>query len=148
MRWLKVEMCGMHDRNKFGQSTVGALVRSKKKVVISPFPKGHALMKKAHDLVVHFSYGSTRQKDLLHFSTTDQNQQTIKLQVGLNGTRVATQHSLLYSELRMNQFLKMYITASPRVISHPPSEDEWKSLAEIEGVLEFTKWCTTSMHYE
>ena len=143
----EVEVCGMHDGDKLGQSAVGALVRSKKKVVVNPFPEGQALMKKAHDLAVHFSYG-TRQKDLLHFSTIVQNQPTIKLQVDLNGTRVAAQHSLLYSELRMNRCLKMYITAKPGLIAHPPSEEEWKSLAEIEGILDITKWCTTLMQYE
>ncbi len=49
-------VCGMHDGDKLGQSSVGALVRMKSKEVVNPFPEGQAIMKKAHDLVVHFSY--------------------------------------------------------------------------------------------
>ena len=143
----ETEVCGMHDGDKLGQSAVGNLVRMKDKQVVNPFPQGQALLKKAHALVVHFSYGN-RHKDLLHYSTLVQNQPGIKLQVDLNSTRVAAQHSLLFSEMRMNRCLKMYIAAKPGVIENPPSVAEWKSLAEMEAVLNITKWCTSLMQYE
>ncbi len=143
----ETEVCGMHDGDKLGQSAVGALVRSKNKQVVNPFPEGQHLLKKAHNLAVHFSYGN-RQKDLLNYGTMVQNQPSIKLQVDLNGTRVAAQHSLLYSEMRMNRLLKMYITARPGLIEDPPNLAEWKSLSEVEAVLNITKWCTSLMQHE
>ncbi len=52
------EVCGMHDADKLGQSAVGALVRSKHKVAVNPFPQGQALLKKAHAVAVHFNYSN------------------------------------------------------------------------------------------
>ena len=92
---LDEEVCGMHDGDKLGHSAVGNLVKMKDKQVVNPFPDGQALLKKAHALAVHFSYGN-RHKDLLHYSTLVQNQPGIKLHVDLNSTRVAAQHSLLF----------------------------------------------------
>ncbi len=59
----EVEVCGMHGRDRLCQSAVGALVRTKKKVHVYPFLEEQALMKKAHALVVHFSYNKSY-KDL------------------------------------------------------------------------------------
>ncbi len=70
------------------------------------------------------------------------------LQVDLNGTRVAAQHSLLFSEMRLNRLLKTYVMSKPEAIANPPSEEEWISMSEIEGVLNITKWCTSLMQYE
>ena len=52
------EVCGMHVADKLGQSAVGALVRLRNKVPVSPFPQGQALLKKAHAVAVHFSYSN------------------------------------------------------------------------------------------
>ena len=140
----ETEVCGMHDGDKIGLSAVGDLVRTKNKAPVNPFPEGQKLMKKAHALAVHFSYNN-RLKALFEFGNIMPNQPMIKLQVDLNGTRVAAQHSLMFSELRMNRLLKTYITSKPDAISDPIDEFEWKSLAEIEGVLNITKWCTSLM---
>ena len=38
----------------------------------------------------------------------------------LNGTRIAAQHSLLFSEMRLNRLLKTYVMSNPEAISDPP----------------------------
>ena len=100
----------MHDGDKIGQSAVGALIRTKNKVPVSPSPRGQVLMKKAHALVVHCIYNNL-QHDLTSFDNVIPNKPTIKLQVDINGTRVGAQHSLLFSELRMNRLLKKYMAS-------------------------------------
>ena len=114
------EVCGMHDGDKLGQSAVGALVRTKNKVVVNPFPEDQAVMKKAHDLVVHFSYG-TRLKLLHEFGKVVPLQPLIKLKVDLNGTRIVAQHILLFSGMMLSRLLKTYVMSNPEAISDPPS---------------------------
>ena len=104
-------------------------------------------MKKAHALAVHFIY-SNRQHDLIDFGNVIPNQPTIKLQVDLNGTRVAPQHNLLFSELRMNRLLKTYMASKHGTIANPLVQTEWSCISEIEGILNITKWCTSLMQYE
>ncbi len=116
-------------------------------MAINPFPEGQKLLKKAHALAVHFSY-INRLKSLHEFVNVVPNQPQIKLQVDLNGTRVAAQHSLLFSEMRMSILLKTYMASKPEAITNPIDESEWKSLSEIEGILNITKWCTSLMPYE
>ena len=113
---------------------------------VNPIPRGQALMKKAHALVVDFIY-STRQRDLTDCGNVIRNPPTIKLQVVLNGTRVVAQHSLLFSELRMNCILKTYTDSKPCTIANPLVESEWSCLSEIEGILNITKWCISLMQY-
>ena len=74
------KVCGMHDGDKLGQSAGGALVRTKNKVVVNPFPEGQAVMKKAHDMAVHFSYGN-RLKLLHELGKVVPHQPLIKLHV-------------------------------------------------------------------
>ena len=114
----ETEVCGMHDGDKIGQSAVGSLIRTKNKIPLNPFPRGQALMKKAHALAVHFSY-SNRQHDLTNVGNVIPNQPTIMLQVDLNGTRVVAQHNLLFSDLRMNRLLKTYMAYMPGTIANP-----------------------------
>ena len=68
------------------------------------------------------------------------------MQAALNGTRVAAQHSLLYSEIRLNCSLQTY--AIKHQSSWRLSDEQWKTLAEFEGVLNITRRCTTLMQYE
>lgn len=122
-------------------------MRTRQKKAVNPFPIGQALMKKAHAVGVHFSY-SNRMSALLAFRASIPNQPDIKIQVDLNGTRVAAQHGLLYSEMRLNRLLRVYMTAN-RLDGMPYlNEQEWVSLSEFEAVLDITKSCTTTMQYE
>jgi len=116
----KKVVCGMHVRDKLGQSAVGALEMTKGKQVIKSLSDDQVLLKKARALAVHLRNGN-RQKDLLHCWTIVQNQPSIKLLVAFDVTRGAAQHSLLYSEGHMNRCLKMCIASKPRLIESPPT---------------------------
>ena len=87
----------MHDGDKVGQSTTGRLVRSRNNIVLNPFTAGVALMKLAHKLGTYFSYSN--RLDVLHVIAKSIAVPQIRIQVDLNGTRVAAQHGLLYSLL-------------------------------------------------
>ena len=52
----EVEGCLMLDADKIGRSATGSLVRSRNKTITNPFPEGVELIKKAHEMGVHFSY--------------------------------------------------------------------------------------------
>jgi hypothetical protein len=77
---LEEEVCGMHDGDKLGQAAVGALVRTRMKKPVNPFPAGQALMLKAHKMGTHFSY-SNRQDNLMAIGATIKNVPVCKIQV-------------------------------------------------------------------
>ena len=68
-------------------------------------------------------------------------QPKIKFAIDLNGTRVAAQHGLLLSALRLNRTVKVYAaqTPSPWALS----DTQWAAAAEFEGVLSITKTMST-----
>ena len=100
-------------------------MRTKQKVAINPFLEDQILLKKAHALAIHFSYDN-RLKALHEYGNIIPNQPTCKFQVGLNGSRVAAQHSQLFSEMRMNRLLKTCMASKPEWgdITHPIDESE------------------------
>jgi len=106
---LDEEVCGMYDGDKIGQFVVGGLIRTKNKVPVNPFPEGQELMKKAHKLGTYFSY-SNRHAQLMSFRQQLRDQPEIKIQVDLNTTRVAAQHGLLNTELKLNRLLRLYMS--------------------------------------
>ena len=70
----------------------------------------------------------------------------MKIKVDLNTTRVAAQHGLLKSGLKLNRLLRLYMTVhndAPQL-----TISEWESIAEIEGILNISKDLTTLMQYE
>lgn len=92
------ESCDMHDGDKVGQSATGRLLRSRRGTPVNPFPDGVALMKLAHKVGTHFSYSN--RLDVLHRHAKGMEVAKIRIQVDLNGTRIAAQHGLLYSLIR------------------------------------------------
>jgi hypothetical protein len=64
-------------------------------------------MKKANTMCTYFSYGK-RHEYLMDTSKVLRGIPNIRIKVALDGTRIAAQHSLLYSEVRLNKALKMY----------------------------------------
>ena len=132
--------------DKIGQSAVGALTRSVNKVPVNPFPDGQEIMQKTHALGVHFSY-SNRHSELLEFRKIIHDQPGIRLVVDLNTTRCAAQHSLLFSEMRMNRLLKSYIASQKNNVPQLCAGD-WKAMNEMEGVLDISRKCTTLVQYE
>lgn len=136
----------MHDADKLGASAIGNLVRTRQKQAVNPFPEGQRIYKLAHKMGTHFSYGERTNK--LHACAEGivVPQPKIKIQVDLNGTRVAAQHGLFFSELRLNRLLRVY------QIKHAPdwtiTEADWQGIAEIEAVLDITRTLTTLVQEE
>jgi len=130
---LEEEVCMMHDADKLGASAIGSLVRSRQKQIVNPFPEGQRIYKLAHKMGVHFSYGERQAKLYACADGINVAQPKIKIKLDLNGTRVAAQHCLFESELRLNRLLRVY------QIKHTPdwkmSEGDWQALAEMEAVL-------------
>jgi hypothetical protein len=70
----------------------------------------------------------------------------LKLKVDLNTTRVAAQHGLLYSDVKLNRLLRLYTDAHDD--AQQLNDSEWDAIAEIEGISNISKDLTTLMQYE
>ena len=134
----EAEACDMHDGNKVGEAATGKLTRSRMGECVNPFPAGVALLSKAHSMAVHFSYGS-RRDELLVFAKSLESAE-IMLKVDHNDTRIAAEHCLLFSVLRMNRPLKMYHLLKPA--SFKLDAADWVMWAEIEAVLNVSQILT------
>ena len=150
----EVETCMMHDGDKIGQSATGKLVRSIETVVVNPFDKGLSVVKKAHAVALWFSIGDRTSK---LFEAADSLQDSdvpkVRLQLDHNTTRVAAQHRLLFSLIRMNKSLKMFeLSFVPHMKSgktYPKIEgEEWTAMFEIEAVLYQTQKITLLAQHE
>ena len=139
------EVCEMHDTDKLGRSATGALVRTRMKVAINPFPEGVALIDAAHKLGVHFGYGN-RHEELMKVAKTLGNVPEIRIQVDYNTTRISAVHGLLLSEARLNRALKAY------EIQYTPGwafkAEDWRGLVEFEAVLNATRITATLAQVE
>lgn len=101
------EVCEMHDTDKLGKVATGALVRSKNKVVVNPFPEGVAFVGRAHKLGTYFGYGN-RQNNLETICKNLGDVPIIRISVDYNTTRIAAVHGLLLSEIRLHRALKSF----------------------------------------
>jgi hypothetical protein len=150
---LEEEVCAMHDGDKLGQAAIGDLTRSRGGRVVKPFAEGVALMTRARKLKMgtYFSYG-TRHSELIEIGQKNEPQRVpgIKVQIDLNGTRVAAKHGLVFSLLRLSRALKVYaITKEAEIKSvWSFSNEDWETLAEFEAVLNVTKMTTSMAQYE
>ena len=146
---LEEEVCGMHDGDKLGQSATGGLVRTKNKKAVNPFPAGVEVMSNARKMATHFSYG-TRYDMLWQLGDALDLERTphVRMKVDLNGTRVAAQHNLLYSELRLCHALPVYAMQNKKDIDWQASEENLTAMAEMEAVLDTTRITTCLCQYE
>ena len=145
---LDVSPCLMHDMDKPQASALGKLVRSSKRVEVNPFPEGVALWMKAHGLGVHFSY-STRLL-LLHEHCATAKCAAIKVQLDLNDTRVAAQHGLFLSLIRMMPALQVYLLqyTGDNIEAIDMSRRQFQDLIVQEGVLDVMRLTTVLPQYE
>ena len=139
------ESCDMHDGDKVGQSATGRLIRYRKNNPVNPFPSGVAVMKKAHRVGTYFSYSN--RLDVLHAIAALMTVPKIRIQVDLNGTRIAAQHGLLFSLIRLQRALVVY-QAKECPVAFSVSDVEWKQMVEIEGVLNITQVLTKMSQFE
>jgi hypothetical protein len=145
---IDVAPCLMHDMDKPQASALGKLVRSSKRVQVNPFPEGISLWKKAHALGVHFS--SSNRLHILHEFCTTVKCAAIKVQLDLNDTRVAAQHGLFLSLIRMMPALRLYLSqyAGENAADIEMSMDEFKDLIVQEAVLDTMRLTTVLPQYE
>jgi len=139
------EICLMHDGDKIGSSATGKLIRSRRGEAVNAFQEGAAFMKRAHAMGVYFNY-STRHHDLMDLARTLKTVALIRIQVDLNDTRIAAEHGLLISEIRLSRALKMYQLAHPS--AYVFSAEDWVVMVEFEAVLHMTQILTTLAQYE
>jgi hypothetical protein len=140
------EGCEMHQDDKIGLAVLGFLTRSSKKKEINAWPEGQALFAKMRAGAVSFSY-STRLEKLWALGVQIRGgAPRLKFKTDLNGTRVAAKHMLLYSFLRMNKLLKLWMIAENP--SWKLTEEEWETLTEMEGILRISAWASTIVQYE
>jgi hypothetical protein len=133
----------MHDADKIGRALLGLLTRSRMRQIINPFDDGIRLLNKVREAAKHFSYGTTRSLELDRLDPTACD---IRLQLDLNGTRVAAQKTLLESILRRSKGLSPYMTL------HKPSwtftPDDWVTVTELHGILKVVGTATTLAQFE
>ncbi|KAI9346567.1 hypothetical protein BDR26DRAFT_112210 [Obelidium mucronatum] len=94
---IEEEACLMHDGDKLGRSAVGALTRSRNKIVVNPFPEGVDLMSRAHKMGTFFSYSQQRRQHFQDVCATIGDIPVVGIQLDLSTTRVASSHQLLFS---------------------------------------------------
>jgi hypothetical protein len=129
-------LCLMHDMDKPQASAIGKLVRSSKRVLVNPFPEGVALWRKAHALAVHFSYSN--RLSILHGHCAAVKCAAIKVQVDSGDARVAEQHGLFLSLIRMMPALVLYLSqyTGENAADMDLTKEEWKDLIVQESVLD------------
>ena len=147
------EVCAMHDGDKLGQSASGALCRTKNKVIVNPFPEGTKLMSNARKMGTDFTWDGWSEK---LWAVGEEHAGAdavphIRIKIDLNGTRIAAQHSLLLSEIRLHHALKNWhlqknIVAKP--LSWASTPESWQHMVEMEGVLNLTKITTQLSQHE
>ena len=100
----------MHDVDKLGQSATGALTRSKNHTIVNPFPECTKLMANARKMGTDFTWdGHTEKLWATGIKAVGEEAvPCIRIQIDLNGTRIAAQHGLLYSEIRLYHALHNY----------------------------------------
>ena len=87
---------------------------------------------------MHFSYNSRREELFSIAKSLGADEITIK--VDHNDTRIAAEHGLLFSILRMNRSLKMYHLKNPTSFKLDP--EFWVMWAEIEAILNISQILT------
>ena len=141
----EIEGCDMHDGDKVGSAATGKLTRSANGAVVNEFALGRGVMSRAHKMGVHFSYGK-RPQVLSAIAKELSSVPDVKLKVDNNTTRVASEHGLLLSVLRMNRPLKMYKFRNPSAFVI--EDGDWTAWAEFEAVLHISQVLTTLAQYE
>ena len=126
----------LHQADKVARSAIGDLVRTRNKIPVNPFEACQALLKKMRENATYFSY-ATRLKDSWALdSVISGGVAHVRFKTDFNGTRVAAQHMLLFSVLRLNKALQIF--SSINKPSFALSPEEWESITEIEAVMKIS----------
>ena len=139
------ESCDMHYGYKVGQCATGRLVRSRSKFIVNPFVEVVSLINLTHKVVTHFSYSNLL--DILHGLVESMEFPKIRIQVDLNGNRIASQNSLLLSLIILHQALGIY-QVKESVYPFSVSDVQWKQILEIKGVLNISQTLTKMAQFK
>ena len=149
------EGCDMHDGDKVSCSGTGRLVRSRQKIAVNPFIKGKNILLLAQELAVCWNHGD--RIDTLKLIAKKHGQDdwpAIRPEMAHNGTRIAAQHSLLYSLIRMSQSIQvsqspleketMLSLSKGKNSKQCPriSDENWVAFHQIEAILNTTQLLT------
>jgi hypothetical protein len=141
----EIEGCLMHDGQKVAEAATGKLTRSPNKIVVNPFKEGAALLARAHKMAVHFSWGSRRKKLEVIIKKLG-GVPNITLKLDLNDTRIAAEHGLLISSLRLHRARMTYKLENPSAFF--VFEGDWPAWTEFEAVLNTSQVLTKVAQYE
>ena len=112
------DKCGMHQTDKIPRSMCGDLTRSKKGVVVNPFPEGVRLMGLFPKAAVHFTY-SDRFKNLQDFGAlVTGGVTTARPKVDLSSTRVMARRRLVYSMVRCTSVGQVVLALAASLLYH------------------------------
>jgi hypothetical protein len=139
----------MHQGDKVGRWTCGTLKKSKSKLPNDPFPEGLVIVKQQHDLAKEFSYGT--RLALLSACCQEEKCADVKPQIDINTTRVASQHKLIKTNLRIHPGHNRYVVkygSEARVSKLAVAQEQWKEAAEMEAVLANVTQLTTIAQHE
>eukprot|EP00039_Didymoeca_costata_P019587 m.338136 g.338136 ORF g.338136 m.338136 type:complete len:811 (+) comp18321_c0_seq1:106-2538(+) len=134
----EAEVCLMHQGDKIGSSAVGDLVRSKNKVEVNPFEACQGLLTRTRRLATWYSFGSPLQKLQQHCKVLQIPFRTPELDY--NSTRIASQHRLIASMLYLKKAIQSHAIADWEAahLEDKLSDNDWKSLTELEAILYVT----------
>jgi hypothetical protein len=115
--------------------------------VVNAFEEGQALMKKFHDIAVHFA-NSQKRRDKLNDIAGRNDWPAIKFSLARDdGTRVSMQCRFLLSMLRMNKSVKTYLSTIQTGLPHVTPE-EWLAISEFQGVFDVSALVATLQQTE
>jgi hypothetical protein len=140
----------MHQGDKVGRWACGTLEKSKNKIPVDPFPEGQALIQQQHDVAKEYSYSTRLAK--LHLCCKEEECPEVKPKLDLNTTRVASQHTLIKTNLRIHKGHNRYVVkhggSDARVAKLEVIQEQWKETAEMEAVPARVSQLTTISQHE
>ena len=140
------ESCDMHDGDKIGKSTIGDLTRSSNEIIVNPFPAGVKLSLKFQDVAKYFKSTLENRNNYKKIVENDENLQVCGIKRDLSGTRIQARYLLFLTSLRIKKAIRIYeVQHGP---NNFPSEGEWQSAREVEGVLRCAKPIVLFSQYE
>ena len=140
------ESCDMHDGDKIGKSAIGDLTRSKGKIGVNPFPAGVKLSLKFQNVAKYFKSTLENRNNYKKIVDDDDNLPVCGIKRDLSGTRIQARYLLFLSSLRIKKAIRMY--EAKHEPNSFPTEGEWKSAREVEGVLRCAKPIVMFSQYE
>ena len=140
------EGCAMHGDDKTARYAIGDIQHSRGGRPADPFVEGKALVTKVQKCATHFSYSNRRQQLAVCGNDVAGGCPNIVPKTDISTTRVAARHSMIVSVLLLNRALRRYADAFDP--GWKLTIEEWRTLAEMEAVLQTITTVTTLVQSE